>query len=1056
MSDMPKTKGVGMKRRALALVLAAALTLGVAPTAMYATDETGGGTETTESVATVDGQGYDTLAAAVEAVVNSEDKEGTVTLNKDASGSGIGLFNSKGATGVDLTIDFGTHTYTCADPAVGSSGTESQGFHLEKGNTVTLKNGAIKVASDSTKTKMLIQNYCNLNLENLELEGSSITQYIVSCNYGDMTLKNVDISGSYSNGLVAIDLMHWLSMSAYEDKAPTMTVENSSENTIVGSVDVYCYGTSSNSGVSADTCTDKPSLSILGGMYSVDVSQFIPDGYTCKQNSDTSTWTVSKLESGQMELEISTDSGVVSGTLDGVYSSANTDIDTGEQTGTETGVTDDGAVTVDLSTQDSPAGTAATLTIPAATASSLTSASSLTVKTDMGSVSFDGAALSKMGANGNQESTVTISVTKGSATGTKASYVVEAKAGEANLLPYGGTGNGTVTITVPKPADATNLQAWYVVENGADYIYVNKLAMSNADNNSVAISIDHLSTVALTDGDPSNQAAAAITDSNGNTTFKTSLEDAVSAVQSGDTITLLKDVVVDGTGKVNSQGILTFDEVENVTLDGNGKTITAKNVTKTGTNSPSMINVVNGASVTIKKLAINGAIDDEKMVKHGVNVWNGATATIEETVIKNCVGYAIVANSSSLTVNGLTTSDNGWGGINVDNSPNGTAEGTTVEINNATINEANSIKIEHSKNFDGDSSIVINSGSFKSIVDKTGSDEKLDLTITGGTFKPEGNLEGTIDISEYVADGLEWNPSTGEVKEDTPDTPDTPVTPSKPSYAVNVTKPENGSIAAKPAKAKEGDKVTITVTPDKGFELVELTVTDKDGKAVKATLNDDGTYTFTMPKGAVSIAATFDCDGGELCPTHPFTDVDQDKWYHDAVDWAVENGVMRGYDNTTLFGPEDSHTREQAATVMWNIMGEGDLEAPAADLADVIQTEWYAPYVNWAYEAGIMRGYTGTDDFGVGDALSREQFAQIIVNATKADLSSVDTSVLDDFEDPDSVSPWAEKTMAWAVENGIIHGVDDTKLQGDRSITRAEMATMVKNAVDEGIISLAK
>ena len=112
--------------------------------------------------------------------------------------------------------------------------------------------------------------------------------------------------------------------------------------------------------------------------------------------------------------------------------------------------------------------------------------------------------------------------------------------------------------------------------------------------------------------------------------------------------------------------------------------------------------------------------------------------------------------------------------------------------------------------------------------------------------------------------------------------------------------------------------------------------------------------------------------------------------------------------------------------------------------------------MNWAYEAGIMRGYTGTDDFGVGDALSREQFAQIIVNATKADLSSVDTSVLDDFEDSDSVSPWAEKTMAWAVENGIIHGVDDTKLQGDRSITRAEMATMVKNAVDAGIISLAK
>lgn len=539
-------------------------------------------------------------------------------------------------------------------------------------------------------------------------------------------------------------------------------------------------------------------------------------------------------------------------------------------------------------------------------------------------------------------------------------------------------------------------------------------------------------------------------------TVYATLKDAVDNVKSGDTIYLLSNAVVDGKDVANNNGILTFNGfngVQNVTIDGNGKTITAKNI---NTTAPSMINIQYGASVTVKNLTINGG----DAVKHGLNVYDNATLNVQDVTITNCWGYAIVNNSSNVTVNGLVTSDNGWGGINVDNShADGSESKSTLTIITADISEESSIVFEKKNKDEADATTEIQDGSFKSIVDKTESGEKLDLTITGGTFKPAEGVSNTININDYVAEGLEWDSSTGKVQEetpDTPDTPDTPVTPSKPSYAVNVTKPENGSIAAKPAKAKEGDKVTITVTPDKGFELVELTVTDKDGKAVKATLNEDGTYTFTMPKGAVSIAATFDCDGGELCPTHPFTDVDQDKWYHDAVDWAVENGVMRGYDNTTLFGPEDSHTREQAATVMWNIMGKGDLEAPAAGLADVIQTEWYAPYVNWAYEAGIMRGYTGTDDFGVGDALSREQFAQIIVNATKADLSSVDTSVLDDFEDPDSVSPWAEKTMAWAVENGIIHGVDDTKLQGDRSITRAEMATMVKNAVDAGIISLAK
>ncbi len=533
-------------------------------------------------------------------------------------------------------------------------------------------------------------------------------------------------------------------------------------------------------------------------------------------------------------------------------------------------------------------------------------------------------------------------------------------------------------------------------------------------------------------------------------TVYATLEEAVNNVESGDTIYLLNDAIVNGKDVANNNGILTFNGVQNVTIDGNGKTITAENI---NTNAPSMINIQYGASVTVKNLNIDG----ENTVKHGLNVYDNATLTVQDVIITKCKGYAIVNNSSNVTVNGLVTSDNDWGGINVDNShADGSGSKSTLTVITADIREESSIVFEKKNKDEADATAEIHDGSFKSIVDKTESGKKLDLTITGGTFNPVEDVANTININDYVAAGLEWNPSTGTVQPDTPDTPDTPVTPGKPSYAVNVAKPENGSISAKPAKAKEGEKVTITVTPDKGFELVELTVTDKDGKAVKATLNDDGTYTFTMPKGAVSIAATFDCDGGELCPTHPFTDVDQDKWYHDAVDWAVENGVMRGYDNTTLFGPEDSHTREQAATVMWNIMGEGDLEAPAADLADVIQTEWYAPYVNWAYEAGIMRGYTGTDDFGVGDALSREQFAQIIVNATKADLSSVDTSVLDDFEDPDSVSPWAEKTMAWAVENGIIHGVDDTKLQGDRSITRAEMATMVKNAVDEGIISLAE
>ncbi|MBM6779923.1 S-layer homology domain-containing protein, partial [Collinsella tanakaei] len=101
-----------------------------------------------------------------------------------------------------------------------------------------------------------------------------------------------------------------------------------------------------------------------------------------------------------------------------------------------------------------------------------------------------------------------------------------------------------------------------------------------------------------------------------------------------------------------------------------------------------------------------------------------------------------------------------------------------------------------------------------------------------------------------------------------------------------------------------------------------------------------------------------------------------------------------------------------------------DMDAPAAPFADVLQGEWYAPYVNWANEAGVMTGYEGAGTFGVGDPLTREQFASMVARAAGADLDAADTSVLEGFGDADGVSGWAETAMAWAVENGVISGVE--------------------------------
>ncbi len=247
------------------------------------------------ATAKTDSKYYATLAEAVQAVVSSESKTGTVTLLKDAVGGGIGLFNAKDTIKVNLTIDFGGFTYTCDDPAVGSVGTESQGFHLEKGNTVTLKNGTIKVSPDSQNTSMLIQNYCDLTLENLDLYGSDATQYMISSNYGGTVLKNVNIDGT-NNNIVAIDLMHWLNDS-YKDQAPTMKIQNDADNTIKGSINVYCYGTG------ASECQDKPKLTISGGHYTVDPSAYLATGYAAAaSNKDGYVYQVVKATNTPAEV----------------------------------------------------------------------------------------------------------------------------------------------------------------------------------------------------------------------------------------------------------------------------------------------------------------------------------------------------------------------------------------------------------------------------------------------------------------------------------------------------------------------------------------------------------------------------------------------------------------------------------------------------------------------------------------------------------------------------------------------------------------------------------
>ena len=133
-----------------------------------------------------------------------------------------------------------------------------------------------------------------------------------------------------------------------------------------------------------------------------------------------------------------------------------------------------------------------------------------------------------------------------------------------------------------------------------------------------------------------------------------------------------------------------------------------------------------------------------------------------------------------------------------------------------------------------------------------------------------------------------------------------------PSYAVTAPSTKNGDVTVSPKNASKGDRVTITVTPDKGYELDKLTVKDASGNKLKLTVKGNGKYTFTMPGSKVTVSAEF----VEEQAASVFADVPAGAYYAKAVEWAVKKGITNGKANG-LFGSNDPCTRGQIVTFLY-------------------------------------------------------------------------------------------------------------------------------------------
>ena len=252
------------------------------------------------------------------------------------------------------------------------------------------------------------------------------------------------------------------------------------------------------------------------------------------------------------------------------------------------------------------------------------------------------------------------------------------------------------------------------------------------------------------------------------------------------------------------------------------------------------------------------------------------------------------------------------------------------------------------------------------------------------------------------------------------------------SYSISVDSGSHGSLTVSPRNASKGDKVTITVNPDDGYVLKDLTATASNGDEIELTKRADGRYTFTMPAGSVKVKATW-AIGTETVAG--FRDVPSDAYYADAVAWAAEEEITGGITATT-FGPNNGCTRGQVVTFLWRAAG-----SPVVNMVnpftDVSEDAYNYQAILWAYASGITGGMTETT-FAPNATCTRAQIVTFLHRAQGSPAAHSSVS----FTDVPADAYYAD-AVAWAAEEGITGGVTATTFAPNATCTRAQVVTFL-------------
>ena len=239
------------------------------------------------------------------------------------------------------------------------------------------------------------------------------------------------------------------------------------------------------------------------------------------------------------------------------------------------------------------------------------------------------------------------------------------------------------------------------------------------------------------------------------------------------------------------------------------------------------------------------------------------------------------------------------------------------------------------------------------------------------------------------------------------------------TYSPTLDVSDGGTIRVSPRTPEAGDTVTITPDPDSGYMVGGVTVTDRDGDAVRVTANRDGTYTFTQPRGRVTIAVTFVRETGETT----FSDVPETYWAYDEIQWAYENGYVNGTSAST-FAPGASISRQQVWMILARLSGAAPADMAAARA--------------WAMETGV------SDGTNPGAAVTRQQLAALLFRFAQANgYDDGQRGDLSRFPDAGSAASYAVEPLQWATAGGILNGTSQGTLNPAGTATRAQFAVML-------------